>query len=110
MSSRIFLLVVALCLSCHVSSTPEVDIEDLQGAWWSDEKNPTADFAIYGNRVWLDFDSSFHPCSIQGDLLIFDLGHELGRVKNRILSIEGDVLVLESQSNGKKTTLIRVKE
>ena len=82
-------------------------MDQLQGAWWSDADNPTADFFIDGNQVWLDYDSEFHPCSIEGNILIFDLGEELGLVKNRIIIIDGDRLILEDNINKKKRLLFR---
>ena len=86
-------------LSC---TNPRYTLDQLQGAWWSDVDNPTADFFIDGDKVWLDYDSEFHPCRIEGDILIFDLGEEIGLVKNKIISFEGDHLVLTNQQNQKK--------
>lgn len=83
-------------------------IDQLQGAWWSDLKNPTADFAIQGNEVWLDYDSQYHPCKIENDILIFNLGEGIGNVKKKIISIKGDALVLEALDSKKRTKYIRV--
>jgi hypothetical protein len=84
----------------------QFELKQLQGAWWSDPANPTADFSIAGNEVWLDYDSQYHPCRLEGDVLVFDLG-DLGFVKNRIISLKGDKLVLEHLETKQKRTLIR---
>ena len=102
----LILTVLSMCLSVGAGST--FKIEQLQGAWWSDLHNPTADFAIDGNEVWLDFDSKYHPCRIEGDILIFDLGGgEL--VRSRIVSINGDRLVLETPPGKGRRILSRVR-
>ncbi len=88
-------------------AAPKVDLNQLQGAWWSDLNNPTADFAIRGNEVWLDFDSQYHPFRIENDVLIFELGGDLGNTKQRIVSIDGDQLVLESLDAKKRTIYTR---
>ena len=74
--------------------TAQFELKQLQGAWWSDSASPTADFSIAGDQVWLDYDSQYHPCKVEGDVLAFDLG-DLGLVKNRIISLKGNKLVLE---------------
>jgi len=84
-------------------------IQVLQGAWWSDLNNPTADFAIEGNQVWLDTDSQYHLCEIRDGVLIFDLGEGRGFVRNKIISIKGDRLVLEHIQSKKRTTYKRAK-
>jgi hypothetical protein len=78
----------------------------VQGAWWSGPENPAADFAIHGDEVWLDYDSSYHPCRIEDDILVFEPGSGQGPVRNRILGIEGDTMLLESVVTGTKTTAI----
>jgi hypothetical protein len=105
----IFLFAV-VAISLTVSAASQFDIKQLQGAWWSNKENPTADFGIRGEEVWLDFDSGYHPCRIDGDVLIFDLGADRGLVKNRIVSIKGDVMVLEDVSSKQRVTLTRVKD
>jgi len=88
-------------------AAPEFDLKQLQGSWWSDPGNQTSDFSIDGDKVWLDFDGEYHPCRIEGDILIFELGH--GLVENRIISIEGDRLVLEYPPTKERTVLTRAK-
>ena len=60
--SRLFmkaqsLLIAFLMLACVCRAQPMYDLDELQGAWWSDTSNPTADFAITNAEVWLDFDA-----------------------------------------------------
>lgn len=62
---------VAVMAAALVSCSATYGLDQLQGAWWSDFKNPTADFAINGNLVWLDTDSQYHPCRVEGDRLVF---------------------------------------
>ncbi len=106
MRKMLILTVLSMFLSVYAGSTFE--IKQLQGAWWSDLHNPTADFAIDGNEVWLDFDAKYHPCKIEGDILIFDLG-DGGLVRNRIVSINGDRLVLETPPGKGRRILSRVR-
>lgn len=106
-------LSIGLCLlvMVFVSSLAAApySLDQLQGAWWSDPNNTTADFAIDGDTVWLEFDSVYHPCKIQGDMLVFDLGPEHGKVENRIISVEGDRMVMESPATKERVVLTRVK-
>jgi hypothetical protein len=88
-------------------AAPPFDLKQLQGAWWSDPGTTTADFAILEDKVWLDFDGEYHPCRIEGDILIFELPH--GSVRNRIVSIEGDRMVLEYLQTKERTVLTRAK-
>jgi hypothetical protein len=104
----VFLSVVTVLLPLSLSAAPKFKIKQLQGAWWSDLKNPTADFGIQGEQVWLDSDSGYHPCKIEGDILIFELGPEIGPVKHRIISIKGNQMVLESLTTKEKRSLTRV--
>jgi hypothetical protein len=85
------------------------ELTQLQGAWWSDHTNSTADFSIDGEQVWLDYDSQYHPCRIEGDVLIFNLG-DLGYVRNRIISLVGNKLVLEHIETKQRRTLTNVKQ
>lgn len=103
---KIFLRILLL-ISLSSCTSQRFTLDQLQGAWWSDTDNPTADFFIDGNQVWLDYDSDFHPCRIEEDLLIFDLGEDLGLVKNRIIDLSGNRLVLENTIDKEKQTLIR---
>ena len=103
-----FLAVVAGLSSLSLSAAPRFRIEQLQGAWWSDLTNPTADFGIRGEQVWLDSDSRFHSCKIEGDILIFELGPGIGPVKNRIISVKGNQMVLENLTTNEKRSLTRV--
>jgi hypothetical protein len=106
----VLLSIAVILASLPLSAAPKYKIKQLQGAWWSDFKNPTADFGIQGDQVWLDFDSAYHPCRIEGDILIFELGPELGPVKNRIVSIKGHHLVLQNLASEKKWFLTRTTE
>lgn len=101
------LSIVAMLASLPLFAASKFKIEQLQGAWWSDLTNPTADFGIQGDQVWLDLDSGYHPCKIEGDVLVFELGPEIGSVRNRIVSIKGDQLVLENLDSKKKWSLTR---
>jgi hypothetical protein len=82
----------------------------LQGAWWSDLENPTANFAINGTEIWLDYVSNFHPCRISGDTLIYDLGPELGTIRRKIISLDGDMLVLEDIVHGETSRTTYIKQ
>jgi hypothetical protein len=111
--ASIFISVVVVLFSVSLfsvslSAAPKFTLKQLQGAWWSDPGNPTADFAIHGDQVWLDFDSGYHPCKIEGDILIFELGPDIGSVKNKIISVKGDRMVLESVATKERRTLTRV--
>jgi len=88
------------------------DLSDLEGAWWSDLENPTADFAIIGNEIWLDSDSNLRSCSVvDGDTLVYDLGPGVGEVRRRIVSLKDNKLVLEDllEDQGVRTTYERVR-
>jgi hypothetical protein len=97
LSVKSFLTIIGLlvfCYSCHAQEMYR--LEDIQGAWWSDKTSPTADFAITGLEVWLDYDSAYHPCTITTDnVLVFDLGSD-GRVEHRIVRVDARTLVLEN--------------
>lgn len=82
-----------------------VSLDDLQGAWWADDdpKAPTAAFAISGEDVWLDRLGDYSPCRIEGDFLIFDLTRKNELIKNKIISLEGNKLVIQWQSGEFKT-------
>ena len=98
-------VVVAASVSCSASYS----LDQLQGAWWSNFKNPTADFAISDNRVWLDTDSQYHPWTIEGDRLVFDLRGGQGAVVHKIISIENDTLLLEDVVTNTRIFYKRVK-
>jgi hypothetical protein len=98
-------VVVAASVSCSASYS----LDQLQGAWWSNFKNPTADFAISDNRVWLDTDSQYHPCTIEGDRLVFDLPQGQGAVIHKIVSIANDSLLLEDVVTNMRILYKRVK-
>lgn len=104
---------ILFCLLVMLSSSglaaPPFDIKQLQGAWWSSQESPTADFAIAKDKVWLDFDSEYHPCRIEGDILIFELGPVLGSARNRIVSIEGDRMILEDELTKGRRVLTRAE-
>ena len=105
------LLILTSALSLFVTSAfsaEKFELTKLQGAWWSDPTNPTADFFIQGDQVWLDYDSQYHPCRIEGDVLVFDLG-DLGYVRNRIISLTDNKLVLENIETRQRRTLTNVK-
>jgi hypothetical protein len=95
----------AFILACHAQQT--YMLEDIQGAWWSDKTSPTADFAISGSQVWLDYDSAYHPCLItNGNVLVFDLGSD-GRVEHKIISVDVSTLVLENLESHEVRTYTR---
>ena len=75
---------------------PTFILAQLEGAWWSDSdlSSPTAAFAVRGDQVWLDHSAQYHPCRIEDDVLVFQLNY--GEVRNRIISLNVDKLVLES--------------
>ena len=106
---RVVLLVPLTAISC-ATQDGAYSLSDLQGAWWSDHESPTADFAIQGDRIWLDHDSEYHPCRIAGrDTLVYELGPDMGTIKRRIVSLEGDTLVLEGivHDGPTRTTYVR---
>ncbi len=111
--SRLFLKVYSLfmallMLACACHAQPIYTIDELQGAWWSDTSNPTADFAITNEEVWLDFDASYHPCSItNGDVLVFELGSENGTVEQKIISLDATTLVLENPVTSERVVYTR---
>lgn len=84
-------------------------LEDLQGAWWSDSSNPTADFGIEGEQVWLDPEAGLNPCRIVGDTLVFDLDGGDRQVKNRMVRLAGDTLELENAMTGDRWRVIRAR-
>ena len=109
--SVFILLILAATLFLIVASAfsaEKYEVSKLQGAWWSDPANPTADFSIQGDQVWLDYDSQYHPCRIEGDVLVFDLG-DLGSVRNRIISLSENKLVLEHIETKRRRTLTNLK-
>ena len=104
-----YLILQAFLLSGLISAQKEksYDLSDLEGAWWSDLENPTADFAIIGNEIWLDSDSSLRSCIVvDGDTLVYDLGPGVGEVRRRIVSLKNNELVLEDllEDQGVRTT------
>lgn len=101
------LILLAFSLSITYAAAAGYHLGMLQGAWWSSAQNPTADFAILGEEVWLDHDAAYHPCRVDGDVLSFDLGAEAGAVRHRIVSLEGDRLVLEDLKNRQRWVLMR---
>ena len=99
------LLLVLLFLAGAACGDTVYRMEQIQGSWWSDPDAPTADLAISGKQIWLDFDSAYHPAWIAGgDTLTYDLGEGMGTIRHRIVSLEGDVLVLERVRPGETTT------
>lgn len=92
------LLFFALVLASCAHADRSFSLSDLEGAWWSDVSAQTADFAIYSGEIWLDHDGQFRPVRIEkGNILIYDLGPDLGTIERRIVSLEKDSLVLENQ-------------
>ena len=102
-------IVAAVMAAALVSCSASYSLDQLQGAWWSNFKNPTADFAIAGNLVWLDTDSRYHPCRIEGDRLVFDLGGGQGAVVHKIVSIDNDALLLEHVLTNTRMLYRRIK-
>ena len=101
----LFCLLVMLFSSSFAA--PPFKLEQLQGAWWSNFDNITSDFGIEGNEVWID--SLYYPCRIEGDMLMFEL-REGVTIVNKIISLEGDRLVIESQITKETIVLTRAKE
>ena len=99
----------AAIAAVSVSCSTIYNLDQLQGAWWSNFNNPTADFAISGNRVWLDSDSQYHPCTIEGDRLVFDLSGGQGAVVHKIVSMEDDALLLEHALTNTRILYRRIK-
>jgi hypothetical protein len=85
-------LIACVSLAAHAQ---QFTIEQLQGAWWADLDAPTAAFAISGDEAWFDYDAAYHPCRIEGDVLVFDHGPDIGMARSRIIVLERDQLVLE---------------
>jgi hypothetical protein len=100
----LFYLLVLLFSSSFAA--PPFKLEQLQGAWWSDLNNITADFGIDGDQVWLD--SLYYPCRIDGDRLIFELPDDVTVIK-KIISLDGDRLVVEDEMTKQSIVLTRVK-
>lgn len=100
----LFGLLVMLFSSSFAASP--VELEQLQGSRWSDPDNITSDFGIHGDEVWLD--SRYYPCRIEGDMLIFELPDAIS-VVNRIISLDGDRLIIENQLTKETIVLTRVK-
>lgn len=90
-----------------VPSAARPSLEDLQGAWWSDSGNPTADFGIMEDQVWLDPEAGLNPCRIVGDTLVFDLDGGGRQVRNRIVRLSGDTLVLENAETRARWVVVR---
>ena len=94
---RLVSLMSLLLLSACASGGREYSLEDLDGARWSEEGAPTADFAISGNEIWLDLDAEYRPCRIEdGNTLVYEPLPGMGEIRRRIVSLGEDVLVLES--------------
>jgi len=102
-------ILAAVMAAASVSCSASYSLDQLQGAWWSNFKNPTADFAITGNLVWLDSDSQYHPCRIEEDRLVFDLSGGQGPVVHKIVSIEDDALLLEHALTNTRILYRRIK-
>ncbi len=100
-----FIMLVLLIFNKSLYAGQLFSIEQLEGTWWSDKSNPSADFSIRGNKVWLDVQSKYHQCWIEDDVLIFELGW--GKVRNRILSINEVQVVLENLDTKQVSTLTR---
>lgn len=83
----------------HGSNVPNgvarFHLNQLQGAWWTQEPSPTAAFAIDGDQAWFDYDNNSHPVRIEGDILIFDHGPSIGLAKSKILAVGGGILILQ---------------
>lgn len=103
-------IIVFIFFSISISAFAEsvITIDQLEGAWWDERDDPTAAFAIFNSHVWMDYDSKYHPCKIEEDILIFELGGELGTVRHRIISIEENWLLLEEVESKRKWTVRRI--
>ncbi len=104
-----FIFVLLYLTSLPTLAAPKFELKQLQGAWWSDSSAPTAEFGIHGEQVWVDSDSEYHPCKIDGDILIFQFDADRV-VKNRIVSLKGDRMVLQDMTTKKKSVLTRVRQ
>lgn len=87
-------------------------LDELQGAWWGlDDDEPTATFVISEKEFWMDYDSQFHPLTIEnGHTLIFDFEDDATRFTIKILSLDKDTLIVKYDYLDNKTTLIRKKD
>jgi len=106
-TSILFCLLVMLFSSAFAD--PAFDLEQMRGSWWSSLDNTTSDFSLRGDKVWFEIDDQHYPCRIEGDILIFDFGPQEGELKQRIVSFEGDRLVLEYLDTKKRRVLTRVR-
>ena len=106
MRSFAFTLVMLGC----VPGDRTVRVADLEGAWWSDPAGPTADFAIHDGQIWLDYDSRYRPLRVEeGNVLVYELGPDLGKMERKIIEWRVDRLVLEDGA-GRKTAYQRKKD
>lgn len=103
------ILNMTIIWSLCIVSAQAFELTELQGAWWEESNAPTAAFAIHGDQVWVDSISDYRPCRIEDNLLIFELGPD-AVVKNRIISLDGNEMVLESLATGNERSLIRVEQ
>lgn len=101
----ILFCLLAMFFSSSFAAAPYT-LEQLQGSWWSHPDNQMSDFGIHGNEVWID--SIYYPCRLEGDMLIFVLP-DVPEIKKKIISLEGDRLVVEDQYTKTTTVLNRVK-
>ena len=101
-------LMFMIVVTSNAVGNESLDLSMLEGAWWDDQTAPTAAFAIHDSEVWIDYLSDYRPCSLDGDVLIFEIGPNM-HVRHRIISLEGDEMVLEHLSTGRKWSLRRVE-
>lgn len=105
------LLVLGLTYANHPSAdSATFDIRQLQGAWWSQEPSPTVAFAIDGDEAWFDYDSNYHPVRVEGDVLIFDHGPEMGLAKSKIISVGNGRLVLQDLDDASQRRVYTLSE
>ena len=105
--NKIIVLII-LYMSIPSFAVSGVTLGLLEGAWWGNFGAPSAEFAIQSDQVWLDYDSRYHPCKIDGDSLVFELGEGVGEVRNKIVSLDGNTLTLEHIRSGETRVLKRI--
>ena len=88
------LLFVFLLSFFTIAVAQDYNLNQLQGSWWSNEKDPVAAFAIKGNVMFGDWEYKAH-CKIKGDILYVDYGSEYGIMKHKIISAGKGKLILQ---------------
>ncbi|MDR2172916.1 MAG: hypothetical protein LBE32_01730 [Burkholderiales bacterium] len=100
-------MLVINCGGCVAESSRRYSLADVQGVWWSDCKNPAAEFVIKNDHYFGDFLGQ-HKVSIKDNVLTFEGGFVVGHDVNVsgkplsfiIISARPSELVLRSLANG----------